>query len=103
MRAIVAGCAGFIGYHLSKRFLDEGYEVVGLDNIVTGQQANVDELSKSRAFTFVNHDVVEPIAVDGPVDLVCNLACPASPVDFGPLRLEILDVCSRGTHEYSNA
>ncbi len=97
MRAIVAGCAGFIGFHLTKRFLNEGYEVVGLDNIVTGQKANVEELSKSRAFTFIKHDVVEPIAVDGPLDLVCNLACPASPVDFGPLRLEIMDVCSRGT------
>lgn len=96
MRVLVAGAAGFIGCHLSRRFLDEGHQVVGMDNLATGQQANVDWLSSHPAFRFVRHDVIEPIALDGPLDLVCDLACPASPVDFGPLGVQILRVCSEG-------
>ncbi len=96
MRVLVAGAAGFIGCHLCHRFLADGHEVVGVDNLVTGQQANVDWLTQRHGFAFVPHDVIEPLAIDGPVDLVCDLACPASPVDFRGLGLEILRVCSEG-------
>ncbi len=97
MRVLVAGCAGFIGYHLTQRCLDEGHDVVGVDNIVTGARGNVDDLAASPRFTFHQHDIIQPLALTGRIDLVCNLACPASPIDFASLRLEILDVCSRGT------
>ena len=96
MRVLVTGCAGFLGFHLSSRLLDDGHEVVGVDNLSTGQERNAADLGQRSGFSFMRHDVTEPLRVDGPIDLVCNLACPASPVDFGPLRLEILAVCSRG-------
>ncbi|TWT41179.1 UDP-glucuronate decarboxylase [Phycisphaerae bacterium RAS1] len=97
MRALVAGCAGFIGFHFTQRLLDDGYSVVGVDNVVTGARRNVDDLQTSARFQFVEHDITQPLKAEGAFDLVCNLACPASPIDFDPLRLEILAVCSRGT------
>jgi dTDP-glucose 4,6-dehydratase len=96
MRIVIAGAAGFIGCHLARRYLDGGHEVVGVDNLVTGSERNVDWLSSDPAYTFMRADVCEPLEVAGPVDLVCDLACPASPVDFEPLSLEILRVCSDG-------
>jgi dTDP-glucose 4,6-dehydratase len=69
---------------------------VGIDNLVTGDRRNVEWLEQHANFQFRHADVCEPVAIDGPVDLVCDLACPASPVDFGPLGLEILRVCSDG-------
>jgi nucleoside-diphosphate-sugar epimerase len=96
MRALVAGGAGFIGAALCARLLDRGDEVVCVDNLVTGSAGNVEPLAGRPGFTFVSADISAGIAVDGPFDAVLNLACPASPVDFGPLSLEILDVGSRG-------
>ena len=96
MRVVVAGAAGFIGVHLARRYLDDGCEVVGVDNLVTGDKRNVEWLSRTKAFTFLEHDIINPVVVDGQVDLVCNLACPASPIDFQPLSIEILRVCSEG-------
>ena len=96
MRVLVTGCAGFIGFHFCERLLREGHEVVGVDNLLTGSPRNAEDLAANRAFQFVEHDISIPLAVDGPLDAVCNLACPASPVDFGPMRLKILEVCSRG-------
>lgn len=96
MRYVVAGCAGFIGFHLTERLLNEGNEIVGVDDLSTGQTANAADLKKHKNFTFVQHDIVNPVKVDGPVDIIYNLACPASPADFFPRRLKILDVCSRG-------
>jgi len=96
VRVLVTGCAGFIGYHLCERLLRDGHQVVGVDDLSTGQQLNVEALSAWSNFVFVRHDIVEPLRVAEAIELVCNLACPASPVDFGPLRLKILAVCSRG-------
>ncbi len=96
MRLMVTGCAGFIGYHLCERLLDDEHEVVGVDDFSTGQQANVDGLKTRPGFSFVEHDIVQPLSITGPFQTVYNLACPASPVDFGPRRLNILEVCSRG-------
>lgn len=96
MRYIVTGAAGFIGSHLCERLLDDGHEVVGVDNFCTGQQQNIDELQRRDQFSFAEHDVSKGVAVEGPVDVVFNMACPASPVDFKSKSLEILSVCSAG-------
>jgi dTDP-glucose 4,6-dehydratase len=94
---VVAGGAGFIGSSLCRRLLERGDEVVCVDNFVTGRADNVSALVADRRFVLLQADVCEAVACDGPVDAVLNLACPASPADFGSLALEILDVGSRGT------
>ncbi len=96
MRTLVAGCAGFIGFHLCERLLADGHEVVGVDNLVTGQRRNVDDLRAHAAFSFVEQDITRPLAIDGPLARIYDMACPASPVDFARRPLEILNVCSRG-------
>jgi nucleoside-diphosphate-sugar epimerase len=99
MRVLVAGCAGFIGFHLCERLLADGHDVVGVDNLATGQRRNADDLARLPGFRFVEHDICQPlpsVAVEGRPEAVFNLACPASPVDFGTRPLEILAVCSRG-------
>ncbi len=97
MRIVISGAAGFIGSNLAERFCQDGHDVMGIDNTVTADPENLRRLSAHRRFTFFEHDIVEPFSVDAPVELVCNLACPASPVDFDPLSIEILRVCSEGT------
>lgn len=96
MRMLVAGCAGFIGYHLCDRLLTDGHEVLGVDDLSTGQNVNARDLLARPGFRFLQHDIVEPLRFDDPIDAIYNLACPASPADFDPRRLKILDVCSRG-------
>lgn len=96
MRIVVAGCAGFIGFHLCQRLLDDGHEVVGVDNLLSGLRRNADELARRPRFHFIEHDVTQPLRIDGAVERVYDLACPASPADFVSKRLEILAVCSRG-------
>jgi dTDP-glucose 4,6-dehydratase len=96
MRVLVAGGAGFIGVTLCSRLLDGGDDVVFVDNLVTGSPQNVKHLLQREGATFIEADICSEVPVDGSVDAVVNLACPASPADFGPLALEILDVGSRG-------
>ena len=95
-RVLVAGGAGFLGSHLCDRLVERGDEVVCVDNMVTGTDRNVAHLLDHDRFTLVRHDICEPLQVDGRLDLVLNMACPASPKDFATLPIEILDVCSRG-------
>jgi dTDP-glucose 4,6-dehydratase len=96
---LLAGGAGFIGSHLCDRLIERGDEVVAVDNLLTGRRANVAHLLGHERFEFVQADVGQPLVgvVDGPFDLVMNLASPASPSDFSRLPLEILDVGSNGT------
>ncbi len=96
-RIVVTGGAGFLGSHVCDRLIARGDEVVCLDNLVTGSEANVAHLADEERFRFERHDVVEPFAVPGPVDAVMHLASPASPVDFARIPIEILNVGSRGT------
>lgn len=96
MRAAVAGCAGFIGFHLCEQLLAAGHEIVGIDDLSTGQEQNAVDLQKHPRFKLIEHDIVLPVKISGPIDTIFNLACPASPADFLPRRLKILDVCSRG-------
>lgn len=96
MRTIVCGAAGFIGYHLCRRLLDEGREVVGIDNMITGSERNAADLCEDPQFTLLRQDITRPFDFEGEVDKIFNLACPASPVDFHDKAVAIMDVCSAG-------
>jgi dTDP-glucose 4,6-dehydratase len=96
MKVLVAGGAGFIGATMCRHLVDRGAEVVCVDNLITGSADNVKSCASGEGFLFVEADVARDVPVRGPFDAVVNLACPASPVDFGPLALQILDVGSRG-------
>jgi dTDP-glucose 4,6-dehydratase len=98
MRVVVAGGAGFLGSHLCRRLLDRGDEVVCMDNLVTGDMANVSELFEVPQFSFVHQDVSNFVHVAGPIDAVMNFASPASPVDYLELPIQTLKVGSLGTH-----
>ncbi len=98
-RAVVAGGAGFIGYTFISRLLAEGFDVVILDNLATGTRRNVADLVAENRCEFIEHDICESLVVSGPVDYVVNLACPASPVDFSRIPVEIMRTCSEGTYE----
>ncbi|MGH9481908.1 MAG: UDP-glucuronic acid decarboxylase family protein [Terriglobales bacterium] len=97
MRVLVAGGAGFLGSHFCERLLGEGHEVIGLDNLSTGSEANLKHLRGEPRFGVEIADICEPMAIGGGLDAVCNFASPASPVDFGRLSLETLRAGSLGT------
>jgi dTDP-glucose 4,6-dehydratase len=96
-RAVITGATGFLGSHLTERLLDEGMEVVGLDNFLTGPPSNVDHLLERRGFRLVRADVTDFIHVGGAVDYVLHFASPASPLDYLQLPIETLKVGSIGT------
>jgi dTDP-glucose 4,6-dehydratase len=97
-RVVITGAAGFIGSHLSETLLDRGYSVVGIDNLLTGDTANIAHLA-NRDFTFIKHDVTNYIYVEGPVDAVLHWASPASPIDYLELPIPTLKVGALGTHK----
>jgi dTDP-glucose 4,6-dehydratase len=96
-RIVVTGAAGFIGSHLSEALLNRGYAVVGVDNLVTGDLANIAHL-RDQDFQFIRHDVTQYIDVDGQVDCVLHWASPASPIDYLMLPIQTLKVGALGTH-----
>lgn len=98
MRVVVTGAAGFLGSHLCDRFLAEGYEVIGVDNFITGSRRNIAHLGSTAKFHLLEHDVSEHIDVTGPLDGVLHFASPASPVDYLELPIQTLKVGSLGTH-----
>jgi len=98
MRVCVTGAAGFLGSHLCDRLLAEGHEVVGIDNLLTGNRRNLAHLADEKRFRFVQHDVTHFIHVDGPLDAVLHFASPASPIDYLELPIQTLKVGSLGTH-----
>jgi dTDP-glucose 4,6-dehydratase len=97
-RVVITGAAGFIGSHLSEALLDRGYSVVGVDNLLTGNTANIAHLV-NRDFQFLKHDVTNYIYIDGPVDAVLHWASPASPIDYLELPIPTLKVGALGTHK----
>jgi dTDP-glucose 4,6-dehydratase len=96
-RALVTGAAGFIGSHLTELLLDRGFSVVGMDNLLTGDLANIQHLT-GRDFVFVRHDVTNYINLEGPLDWIFHFASPASPVDYLRVPIQTLKVGSLGTH-----
>jgi len=96
-RVVITGAAGFIGSHLAEALLDRGDSVVGIDNLLTGDTANIAHLA-GRDFQFIKHDVTNYIYVDGPVDYVLHWASPASPIDYLELPIQTLKVGSLGTY-----
>jgi dTDP-glucose 4,6-dehydratase len=97
-RIVITGAAGFIGSHLSEALLDRGHSVVGIDNLLTGDTANIAHLA-GRDFVFVKHDVTNYINVEGAVDVVLHWASPASPIDYLELPIPTLKVGALGTHK----
>ena len=97
-RVVITGAAGFIGSHLAETLLDRGYAVVGIDNLLTGDLANIAHLT-GRDFVFIKHDVTNYINVEGPVDFVLHWASPASPIDYLELPIQTLKVGALGTHK----
>jgi dTDP-glucose 4,6-dehydratase len=97
--SVVTGGAGFLGSHLCDRLLAEGHEVICIDNLVTGDTANVAHLMGNKLFHFIHHDVTNYIFIDGPVSNVLHFASPASPIDYLKLPIQTLKVGSLGTHK----
>jgi dTDP-glucose 4,6-dehydratase len=98
VRTVITGGAGFIGSHLCERFLQRGDDVICVDNLITGSLANVEHLRGNGQFTFLHHDMSQPLELDGPVDNVLHFASPASPVDYLKYPIQTLKVGSLGTH-----
>lgn len=97
--SVVTGGAGFLGSHLCDKLLAEGHEVVCLDNLITGNVANIEHLAGNGAFRFIKHDVTEYIYLPGVVDYVFHFASPASPIDYLQLPIQTLKVGALGTHK----
>jgi dTDP-glucose 4,6-dehydratase len=97
-RILITGAAGFLGSHLCDRFIAEGYEVIGMDNLITGDLKNIEHLFKLKEFEFYHHDVSKFIHVPGKLDYILHFASPASPIDYLKIPIQTLKVGSLGTH-----
>lgn len=97
-RILITGAAGFLGSHLCDRFIAEGYQVVGMDNLITGDIKNIEHLFPLQQFEFYNHDVSNFVHVGGQLDYILHFASPASPIDYLKIPIQTLKVGSLGTH-----
>jgi dTDP-glucose 4,6-dehydratase len=97
-RVLITGASGFLGSHLCDRFIKEGYEVIGMDNLITGDLKNIEHLFKLENFEFYHHDVTKFVHVPGKVDYILHFASPASPIDYLKIPIQTLKVGSLGTH-----
>lgn len=98
-RTLITGGAGFLGSHLCERLLAEGHEVLCMDNLITGDLANIDQLFGHEGFKFIKYDVTEYVHVEGGLDYILHFASPASPIDYLKLPIQTLKVGSLGTHK----
>jgi dTDP-glucose 4,6-dehydratase len=99
MRVLITGGAGFLGSHLSDRFLAEGHTVIVMDNLITGSTDNIAHLAGHERFSYIKHDVTNYIFIEGPLDAILHFASPASPVDYLELPIQTLKVGALGTHK----
>lgn len=97
-RILITGAAGFLGSHLCDRFISEGYKVVGMDNLITGDIRNLEHLFKDEDFEFYHHDVSKFVHVPGELHYILHFASPASPIDYLKIPIQTLKVSSLGTH-----
>lgn len=97
-RVLVTGAAGFLGSHLCDRFIAEGFHVIGMDNLITGDLANIEHLMPLQRFEFYNHDVSKFVHVPGDLHYIMHFASPASPIDYLLMPIQTLKVGSLGTH-----
>lgn len=97
-KVLVTGAAGFLGSHLCDRFIKEGFQVIGMDNLITGDLKNIEHLFKLKQFEFYHHDVSKFIHVTGTLDYILHFASPASPIDYLKIPIQTLKVGSLGTH-----
>lgn len=97
-RVLITGAAGFLGSHLCDRFIKEGYQVIGMDNLITGDLRNIEHLFKLERFEFYHHDVSKFIHIPGQLDYILHFASPASPIDYLKIPIQTLKVGALGTH-----
>ena len=97
-RILITGAAGFLGSHLCDRFIKEGYRVIGMDNLITGDLRNIEHLFKLEQFEFYHHDVTKFIHIPGHLDYILHFASPASPIDYLKIPIQTLKVGAMGTH-----
>jgi dTDP-glucose 4,6-dehydratase len=97
-KVLITGAAGFLGSHLCDRFIKEGFHVIGMDNLITGDMRNIEHLMKLSSFEFHHHDVTKHIHISGDLDYILHFASPASPIDYLKIPIQTLKVSSLGTH-----
>lgn len=97
-RVLITGAAGFLGSHLCDRFFNDGFHVIGMDNLITGDLKNIEHLFKEKNFEFYHHDVSKFVHVSGDLDYILHFASPASPIDYLKIPIQTLKVGSLGTH-----
>ncbi len=97
-RILITGGAGFLGSHLCDRFIKEGYYVIAMDNLITGNLMNIDHLRENPNFEFIHHDITQYIVIEGSLDYILHFASPASPIDYLKIPIQTLKVGALGTH-----
>lgn len=97
MRILISGGAGFLGSHLTDLLLSQGHEVIGVDNFITGKPENIRHLRDHGKYRFIQHDVIEPLNIDGPIDRIYHMASPASPIGYVKHQIATMKVNSQGT------
>ncbi len=97
-KVLITGAAGFLGSHLCDRFVREGFQVIGMDNFITGDYNNIAHLDSNSNFSFIKHDVTEFVKIEGDLDYILHFASPASPIDYLKIPIQTLKVGSLGTH-----
>jgi dTDP-glucose 4,6-dehydratase len=97
-RILITGAAGFLGSHLSDRFIKEGYHVIGMDNLLTGNIQNIEHLFPLKEFEYYHHDITKFVHVPGKIDYILHFASPASPIDYLKMPIQTLKVGALGTH-----